>query len=333
MAPKIYCLGVESTAHTFGVGIASSDLEILVDEKSIYKPPIGKGIHPRGAAQHHCSEAPKVLYQALIKFGYKPDLIDAIAFSLGPGLGPSLRTGATIARAIATWFDKPLIPVHHAIGHIELASLLTGAKDPLVLLVSGGHTTITAFVEGRWRIFGETEDITLGNLLDMFAREASLPSPGGLSIELFAKKGVEFIDLPYVVKGNDVSFSGILTAVKEKLHSNHKLEDICFSLQEVAFSMLTEAFERALAYTEKKEVLLVGGVAANKRLQQMIQEISKDHDSAFFVVPQKYSGDCGAQIAWTGVLAHQSGVSIDVEKSFVKSKWRLDEVSSPWRVK
>jgi len=332
MTPKIYCLGVESTAHTFGVGIASSDLEILVDVKSVYKPPLGQGIHPKDAAQHHCKEAPSVLYQALKKFGYKPDLIDAIAFSLGPGLGPALRTGATVARAIATWLAKPLIPVHHAIGHIELASLLTGSKDPLVLLVSGGHTTITAFVEGRWRVFGETEDITLGNLLDVFAREASLPSPGGSSVESFAKKGVEFIDLPYVVKGNDVSFSGILTAVKEKFEGDYRLEDICFSLQEVAFSMLTEAFERALAYTEKKEVLLVGGVAANKRLQQMIQEVSEEHDAAFFVVPKKYSGDCGAQIAWTGVLAHQYGVYIDVEKSFVNSKWRLDEVNSPWRV-
>jgi len=208
---------------------------------------------------------------------------------------------------------------------------MTGAEDPLVLLVSGGHTSIAAFGDGFWRVYGETEDITLGNLLDVFAREAGLSFPGGAVIEDLAKKGRNYIELPYVVKGNDVSYSGLLTAALKRLKEGNGIEDVCFSLQEVAFSMLTEATERALAHTERKEVLLTGGVAANERLQNMIRSISQDHGAEAYIVPKEYSGDSGAQIAWTGMLAFQSGVQVDVERSFVKPKWRLDEVRIPWR--
>jgi glycoprotease/Kae1 family metallohydrolase len=178
---------------------------------------------------------------------------------------------------------------------------------------------------------GETEDITIGNLLDMFSRKADLPSPGGPAVENLAKKGKRFLDLPYVVKGNDVSYSGILTAVNNMLKSGSKLEDLCYSIQEVSFAMLAEASERALAHTEKREVLLTGGVAVNKRLQQMIRNISDEHDAKFLVVPETYSGDCGAQIAWTGVLAHLCDIRVEVAKSFVKPRWRFDQVKIPWR--
>ena len=325
------CLGIESTAHTFGIGLVSSSGKIIVDINDTYQPPPGKGIHPREAAQHHCEAAPKVLKQALQKSKIDLEKIDAIAFSVGPGLGPSLRTGATVARALAVWFEKPLIPVHHAIGHIELASLTTGAKDPLVILVSGGHTSILAFGDGYWRVFGETQDITLGNLLDMLAREANFSSPGGSVIESLAHKGERYLDLPYVVKGNDVSYSGLLTAAIKMYKSGCRLEDICYSVQEVSFAMLSEAAERALAHTEKKAVLLTGGVAANKRLQQMLNIISKEHNADLFIVPKIYSGDCSAQIAWTGILACQNGIKVNVDESFIKSKLRLDKVFIPWR--
>jgi universal protein Kae1 len=328
-------LGIESTAHTFGVGLASSNGEIIANVNSGYIPLPGRGIHPREAAQHHCEVAPKILQQAVQEAKIDINKIDAIAFSRGPGLGPALRSGATVARALAVWLDKPLIPIHHAIGHIEIASLATGAKDPLVILVSGGHTTITAFADGRWRIFGETEDITLGSLLEKFAREANLPSMGGVfrapAIERLAKQGKTYLRLPYVVKGNDVSYSGLLTAAIKRLNSGNSIEDLCYSLQEISFAMLTEASERALAYTEKKELLLTGGVAANERLKAMMQYIADEHGAKFFVVPRAYSGDCGAQIAWTGILAFRAGVKVDVEKSLVKPRWRLDQVSIPWR--
>jgi N6-L-threonylcarbamoyladenine synthase len=331
MRGRILCLGVESTAHTFGVSIVSQDGQILCDVKDIYTPPPGKGIHPREAAQHHCQVSYKVISQAFRDAKVKPSDLDAVAFSAGPGLGPALRTGATVARALAAFLDRPLVPVHHAIGHIEIAALTTRARDPLIVLVSGGHTTIAACADGKWRVFGETEDITLGNLLDMFAREAGLPSPGGPVIEQMALKGRNFIELPYTVKGNDVVYSGLLTAAIKKIGEKASVEDICFSLQETAFSMLAEAAERSLAHTEKKELLLTGGVAANKRLQQMLKIITEEHNAKFHVVDRKYSGDCGAQIAWAGLLAFKCGVKVKIEESFVKPKWRIDEVEVPWR--
>lgn len=328
---RLLCLGIESTAHTFGASVASSDGRVLADVNDVYKPPAGSGIHPREASRHHGEVAHDVIRRCLheAKVGLRE--IDLVAFSAGPGLGPALRTGATVARALGVWLNKPLVPVHHAIGHVEIGALTSGAKDPLVILVSGGHTAIIAYAARRWRIFGETEDITLGNLLDMFARSSGLPSPGGPAVEELAEKGGRFVHLPYVVKGNDVSYSGLLTAAEEKVKRGVPLPEVCFSLQEVAFAMLAEASERALAHTEKGEVLLVGGVSANRRLREMIEIIASEHKARFSAVEKRYSGDCGAQIAWTGLLSFQSGVRVDVDESFVRPKWRLDTVGVSWR--
>ncbi len=328
---EILCLGIESTAHTFGCSIASSRDGILSDVKDVYRPPPGRGIHPRECAQHHSQVGLKVLSEALKQANVKAEELDVIAFSGGPGLGPCLRTGATLARALASLLRKPLVRVNHAIGHIEIARLDTGAKDPLVVLVSGGHTVITTYAEGRYRVYGETLDITLGNLLDVFAREAGLPSPGGPEIEQLALRGRQVIELPYIVKGNDISYSGLLTSAIRKLKEGAALEDLCLSLQEYAFSMLAEAAERALAFTEKRELLLTGGVAANRRLQEVLKIVAEEQGAKFYVVSSKYSGDCGAQIAWTGILHYLHGDTINIEESYVKPRWRLDEVDVPWR--
>jgi glycoprotease/Kae1 family metallohydrolase len=236
-----------------------------------------------------------------------------------------------VARALSVYLIVPLIPVNHAIGHIEIGALNTGASDPLVVLVSGGHTAIVAFSGKRWRTFGETEDITIGNVFDMFAREINLPSPAGPEIEKLAEKTSHFIQLPYVVKGNDVSYSGLLTASLAKLRQGEALEDVCYSMQEVACSMLAEAVERSLAYTAKKEVLLTGGVAANKVLRSKMEQVAKLHDAASYCVEPSFAGDCGAQIAWTGVLSLRSGVVRRVNESYVKPKWRFEDVDIPWR--
>jgi len=327
----IYCLGIESTAHTFGASIVTEKGSILSDVKEIYAPAAGKGIHPREAAQHHSHVSAKVLAHAFRVAGVKPTEIAAIALSIGPGLGPPLRVGATVARVLSSLLKKPLVPVHHAIGHIEIGALTTGAEDPLVVLVSGGHTAIAAYADRRWRVFGETEDITLGNVLDMFARSVGLHPPSGRSVEDAARKGSALVDLPYTVKGNDVLYSGLLTAAIKKHDEGAKVEDLSFSLQEMAFSMLAEAAERSLAHTGKKDLLLTGGVAANRRLQEMLKIVAEEHKSRFLVVDAKYSGDCGAQIAWTGLLAFKSGETVEIERSHVKPRWRLDEVDISWR--
>ena len=329
-----YCLGIESTADDFGVGVATFNGEILANVSDGYLPEAG-GIHPREAARHHAEVADKVLSEALAKAQLKPKDLALIAFAQGPGLGPCLRTGATVARALASYLGIPLIGVNHSIGHIEIGKLKTGARDPLTLYASGGNTMVTAYASGRYRIFGETLDIALGNCLDVFAREAGLKNkkglPLGAAVEQLATKGKVLVPLPYVVKGMDMSLSGLLTAATSALQKGtFSLEDVCFSLQENAFSMVTEVTERALAHTEKKEVLLTGGVAANKRLQNMLDIIAKEHEATFSVVPKEFASDNGAMIAWTGVLAFTNGLVTPVEESFVKLRWRVDKVDVPW---
>lgn len=327
----MYCLGIESTAHTFGASVVTDLGVILSDVRDVHLSAPGTGIHPREAAEHHSEVAARVVSGSLGTAGIKASKLAGVAVSLGPGLGPCLRVGATVARSIAAYFHLPMIPVNHAIGHIEIGTLTTGAKDPLVVLVSGGHTVIAAFSGGRWRIFGETEDITIGNLYDMFAREIDLPSPAGPQIEKLATESTIFLHLPYVVKGNDVSYSGLLTAALARLRAGAKLEDVCYSMQEVSCSMLAEAVERSLAYTGKREILLTGGVAANKTLCKKLEEVAKLHDAVCHVVASPYTGDCGAQIAWTGMLALKAGLAAPFEDAGVRPKWRLEDVDIPWR--
>jgi N6-L-threonylcarbamoyladenine synthase/protein kinase Bud32 len=334
MASESCCLGIESTADDFSVGISTFEGEILANVINAYLPEQG-GIHPREAARHHAEVASKVLEEAFAKSGIRLQNLSVIAFSQGPGLGPCLRTGATVARALVSHFKVPLVGVNHCIAHIEIGKLKTGAKDPVTLYVSGGNTIVAAFDSGRYRVFGETLDIALGNCLDVFAREAGLHQkegmPFGAIVEKLAAKGKKLIPLPYTVKGMDVSFSGLLTATVNLIkRGEYEPEDLCYSLQETAFSMVTEVTERALAHTEKKEVLLTGGVAANKKLQSMVETIAEEHGAEFCVVPSQFAVDNGAMIAWTGVLAYKYGLVLPIEKSFVKLRWRLEEVDVPW---
>jgi N6-L-threonylcarbamoyladenine synthase len=326
-----FIAGVESTAHTFSVSIVSSAGEILSNAKNVYRPPEGRGIHPFEASKSHQEAAARVVSEAMAASGVPGSKLSAVAYSMGPGLGPCLRVGAVVARTLASYLGKPLVPVNHAVGHIELGCLLTHADDPVVLLVSGGHTMVVAYSGGRWRVIGESLDLTLGQLLDQFGRHAGLSSPCGRAIEEAASGSSTFLRLPYSVKGNDVSLSGLLTASKTKLDGGAAFSDLSYSIQETAFAMVTEVTERALAFTEKGEVLVVGGVAANKRLASMLGTMAARHSAQLRLTPLEFSGDCGAQIAWTGWLAYSSGVQVPVERSYVSQSWRLDTVDIPWR--
>ena len=331
---ELFCLGIESTADDFAVGVVSSSGDILANVIETY---VGAGgIHPREAARHHAEVAGLAIAKALDEAGLRADEIGLVAFSQGPGMGPCLRTGATVARALASYLGVPLVGVNHLVAHVESGRLDCGLEDPLALFVSGGSTIITAYEGGRYRIFGETLDILVGNFLDVFAREAGLSAepgrPPAAKLEELASKGRELVPLPYVVKGMDLSFSGLLTAALKLLRSGrYRLEDLCFSVQEVAFAMLAEATERALAHTEKGELLLTGGVAANKRLREMLRYVAEEHGARFGVVSRAYAMDNGVMIAWTGLLAYRSGLETPIERSHVRPRWRIDEAPVPWR--
>jgi len=326
-------LGIESTAHTFGVGIVNHKGEILGDSKEMYTTSHG-GIIPIECRKHHEGVSDKVIEEALSQAKLSIENIDVIAFSQGPGLAPSLIAGKNKSIEIAKDLKKPIVGVNHLVSHLEIGKLLTKAKDPVFVFVSGANTQVIAYASGRYRIFGETLDTGMGNALDKFARALDLGFPGGPKIEQLAKKG-KYIELPYVVKGMDLSFSGILTQAIN-LYKNKKAskEDLCFSLQEIYFSMLAEVTERALAHTEKKEVLLIGGVAANKRLVEMLDIMCKERGASFYYVPLKYSGDNGVQIAWTGLLQYNSNKNyyknLKLKDVDIKPGWRTDDVEVVW---
>ncbi len=318
------CLGIESTAHTFGVGICDGRGKVLANVRSFYKPKTG-GIHPTEAQNFHLEKAAEIIEKSLDEAKLKISDIDVFSFSRGPGIPKCLRVGAVSARMLAQKFSKPIIPVNHCIAHIEIGKISTGLKDPVTLYVSGGNTQILAFAEGRYRVFGETQDIGVGNLLDQFARTAGLQFPGGPEVEKFALQKKKFIELPYVVKGMDVSFSGILTGTEKKLKTE-KLEDLCFSLQENVFAMLVETTERALAHTEKNESLLTGGVAANKRLAEMLKIMCEERGAKFAVVPCELAMDNGAMIAWAGMLEFLMERKYSLEETKINRFWRTDDV-------
>lgn len=323
------CIGIEGTAEKTGVGIVDSSGEILASVGESLIPPTG-GIHPREAAEHHASHIVPLINQALTESGMEIGDIDLVAFSRGPGLGPALRTVATAARSLSLTLNVPIIGVNHCIGHVEIGRLTTGAQDPLTLYVSGGNSQVIAYDQGRYRVFGETLDIALGNCLDQFARSVNLGHPGGPRVEELARKTDKYIELPYTVKGMDLSFSGLLTAAIRKYEAGVPLEDVCYSLQETAFSMVAEVTERALAHSKKREVMLCGGVAANQRLRDMISIMAEEHYAEFYQPPIKYCGDNGAMIAWMGQLMFHYNLVQKVEDTTVIQKYRTDQVDVPW---
>jgi bifunctional N6-L-threonylcarbamoyladenine synthase / protein kinase Bud32 len=313
-------LGIEGTAWNLSAALFDRDLVALASRP--YRPAQG-GIHPREAAQHHAS-AMKELIASVLK---EPEKVEGIAFSQGPGLGPCLRTVATAARSLALALDVPLVGVNHCVAHVEIGCFATGCRDPIVLYASGANTQVIGYLNGRYRIFGETLDIGIGNALDKFARAKNFPHPGGPHIEALARDG-EYVGLPYTVKGMDLAFSGLVSAAKD-----HKapLPDVCYSLQETAFAMCVEVTERAMSLAGKNEVLLVGGVGANRRLQEMLRVMCEDRGAEFFVPEQKYLGDNGAMIAYTGKLMLESGTCLPVESSRINPSFRSDEVEVTWK--
>jgi N6-L-threonylcarbamoyladenine synthase len=209
----------------------------------------------------------------------------------------------------------------------------------VVLYVSGGNTQVIAFSQGRYRIFGETVDIAVGNALDRLARVLGLsndPAPG-YNVEQLAKQGSRFVELPYTVKGMDVSFSGLLTATeaaaRDSLRPGSEVTpaDLCFSFQETVFAMLVEITERAMAHTCSADVLIVGGVGCNERLQAMMATMCSQRGGRLFATDERYCIDNGAMIAYTGGLAFAKGLTTPLADTTCTQRFRTDEVEAVWR--
>lgn len=320
-------LGIESTAHTFGVGIVHEG-KILANERDMYRPAHG-GIIPVESAQHHRTVAQVLWDRARSKVSLSDSAIKAIAFSNAPGLAPCLLAGFVFAKKQASLLRVPLIPVNHCIAHLEIGQH-EGARDPVLLYASGANTQVISFAAGKYRVFGETLDIGIGNFIDSFARYCGIPFPGGPLIEQKARNGT-YLELPYALKGMDVSFSGLSTKLRQLYDKGETIENLAFSLQETAFAMLVEAAERALAHTGKKELVMGGGVACNARFQEMCRIMCAERGAHFFCPPKEFLVDNGAMIAYTGALMFKAGFRIPLARLDIDPRQRTDEVNVMWR--
>ncbi|KAJ1839536.1 putative tRNA threonylcarbamoyladenosine biosynthesis protein kae1, partial [Coemansia sp. RSA 2708] len=346
----VIALGLEGSANKLGVGIVKHvypsgipvDTELrpemieLANVRDTYNPPPGEGFLPRDVAAHHRTTIIELLNQAFAEAQITHDDLDCICFTKGPGMGAPLQAVALVARTLSQLWGLPLVGVNHCVGHIEMGRAITGADNPVVLYVSGGNTQVIAYSQQTYRIFGETLDIAIGNCLDRFARVLKLPndpSPG-YNIEQYAKRGSKYIELPYTVKGMDVSFSGILSFIEKMAKTEadkYTPEDLCYSLQETMFAMLVEITERAMAHIGSKEVLVVGGVGCNVRLQEMMGQMAKERNGKVFATDMRYCIDNGIMIAQAGALAFARGFNTPIQDSWVTQRFRTDQVHVEWR--
>jgi len=316
-------LGIESTAHTFGAGIINYEGKVLANVVDMYKNDKG-GIHPTEAKEHHIKNSDRIINEALQLAGIKIQDIELISFSQGPGLPPCLVVGMEKAKELSKKYNISLVGVNHCIAHLEIGKLMCKCKDPVLLYISGANTQVIAYEGKKYRIFGETLDMGVGNFIDAFARHVGIGFPGGPKIEELARRG-KFIELPYIVKGMDISVSGILTFLKQKFDSGVKIEDLAYSLQETVFAMLVETAERAMAHCDKRELVLGGGVACNKRLQEMCKIMCEERNADFFVPGNKVLTDNGVMIGWQGYLERAKATK-DLKEIDIKPNWRTDQV-------
>ncbi|CAL5398772.1 unnamed protein product [Camellia sinensis] len=259
--------------------------------------------------------------------------IDCFCYTKGPGMNAPLQVTAVVVRILSQLWKKPIVAVNQCVAHIEMGRVVTRADGLVVLYASGGNTQVIAYSEGRYRIFGETKDIAVGNCLDRFGNYflCLMIHTLGTTLSRLAKKGEKFIDLPYVVKGMDVSFSGILSYPEEKLKNNACTSaDSCYSLQ-IARNCVSNA--RGDYRLSKKDVLIVGGVGCNERLQEMMRIMCSERGRKLFATDDRYCVDSGAMIAYTGLLAYANETSTLLEESTFTQWFRTDEVLAIWREK
>ncbi|ABN65851.2 predicted protein [Scheffersomyces stipitis CBS 6054] len=352
-------LGLEGSANKLGVGIIRQPVgqlsqtnraEVLSNVRDTYVTPPGEGFLPRDTARHHRNWVVRIIKRALSEAKVTGADLDCICFTQGPGMGAPLQSVVVAARTLAQLWELPLVGVNHCVGHIEMGREITGADNPVVLYVSGGNTQVIAYSKQRYRIFGETLDIAIGNCLDRFARTLKIPNEPapGYNIEQMAKKGKHLVNLPYTVKGMDLSMSGILAHVdglaKDMFGKQGKklvdeetgelitAEDLCFSLQEILYSMLVEITERALAHVNSNQVLIVGGVGSNERLQEMMKLMIQDRKNGqIYATDERFCIDNGIMIAHAGLLSYRTGQTNDLWNTVCTQRFRTDEVFVKWR--
>jgi len=313
-------LGIETSCDETAAAIVKNGTEIVsnVVASQIESHKRFGGVVPEIASRHHVEQMTVVLEEAFQKAGAGWDDIDAIAVTEGPGLVGALLVGVNSAKALAFAKQKPLIGVHHIAGHIYANRLEQEFEFPLLaLIVSGGHTELVLMKEhGSFELIGETRDDAAGEAYDKVARMLNLPYPGGPEIDRLAMHGEESIDFPraWLEEGSyDFSFSGLKSAVINKIHNAKQRgeellpEDIAASFQASVIDVLTTKTVKAAKEFNVKQVIVAGGVAANKGLRHALQIQFKNTYIPLLVPPLALCTDNAAMIAAAGTIAYEHG--------------------------
>lgn len=321
MEKDIYVFGIETSCDETAAAIVKNGTEIVANVVSsqIESHKRFGGVVPEIASRHHVEQIIDVLNETLDQAGLTFADMDAIAVTKGPGLVGALLIGVNAAKAIAFAHNLPLIGVHHIAGHIYANRLVEEMTFPLLsLVVSGGHTEIVYMKEhGAFEVIGETRDDAAGEAYDKVARTLNLPYPGGPHIDQLAAQGKDTYNLPRVrlEEGSyDFSFSGLKSAVINTVHNAEQRgevivpENLAASFQASVVEVLTEKTVRAAKEYNVKQVLLSGGVAANKGLRAALENAFTDlHDIQLVVPPLSLCTDNAAMIAAAGTILFQQG--------------------------
>jgi N6-L-threonylcarbamoyladenine synthase len=319
-------LAIETSCDETAVAIVKNGTELLANivASQIESHKRFGGVVPEVASRHHVEQITIVIDEALIKAELEPADLTAVAVTEGPGLVGALLIGVNAAKAFAFAHGLPLVPVHHIAGHIYANRLVKEMTFPLLsLIVSGGHTELVLMEEhGTFKVIGETRDDAAGEAYDKVARTLNMPYPGGPHIDKLAQEGEPNIDLPRAwlePESLDFSFSGLKSAVINTVHNATqrgeviKPEDLAASFQASVVDVLVEKTFRAAEQYEVKQVLLAGGVAANKGLRKALEERFNNTGYDLVIPPLHLCTDNAAMIAAAGSVAYQKGTRADMK--------------------
>ncbi|WP_043932683.1 tRNA (adenosine(37)-N6)-threonylcarbamoyltransferase complex transferase subunit TsaD [Bacillus sp. EB01] len=319
-------LGIETSCDETAVAIIKNGREIAANvvASQIESHKRFGGVVPEIASRHHVEEMTMVLEEALKQAEATMDDISAIAVTEGPGLVGALLIGVNAAKALAFTHQKPLVPVHHIAGHIYANRIVTEMKFPLLaLVVSGGHTELVYMKEhGHFEVIGETRDDAAGEAYDKVARVLEMPYPGGPHIDRLAQEGAATIPLPraWLEEGSyDFSFSGLKSAVINTVHNAQQRgesiipAELAASFQESVIEVLVTKTLRAAEEYNVRQVLLAGGVAANKGLRSALKEAFRDKEGLELIIPPlSLCTDNAAMIAAIGSIMFDKGIRADM---------------------
>ena len=315
----IYILGIESSCDETSASIVKNGTEeistIISSQIDIHKN--YGGVVPEIASRHHVKNISIVIEECLNKANMTMDEIDAIAVTYGPGLIGSLLIGLEAAKTLSFVYNKPLIPVHHIAGHIYANSLVKPLSFPLLaVVVSGGHTELIEMTDHyKFNKLGGTLDDAIGECYDKVARVIGLEYPGGPKLDKLAAEGNKSYKLPIPLRDDsyNFSFSGLKSAVINLAHNEEqrgnpiRREDLAASFQDVAISSVISKVKKAIEEKKIKNIIVAGGVAANKGLRTAMEEVAKEYDIDLSIPPIKYCTDNGTMIAAAGYYAYKEG--------------------------